>query len=232
MLDIPQTLEPIDTHDAVLTTEKSLSSNKPLSADFFAGSGLVTQALKPYFTTAWANDICSKKEAVFRANHPSKVFHLDDIAKVSGENIPSHTLSWASFPCQDLSLAGNMTGIQSSRSGMVWQWLRILDEMPTKPKVVVAENVVGLVSGKEGANYIALHSALNSRGYSVGAVLLDASLWVPQSRPRIFVIGVSNSINFSHFTTNGPTWAHPKSIRTVAQKVDNWVWWKLPEPKG
>lgn len=201
------------------------------SADFFAGSGLATAALHGLFETVWANDICPKKEAVFSANHGEDIFYSGSIEDVKGEHLPGHELSWASFPCQDLSLAGNMGGITSSRSGMVWEWLRVLDEMSSQPSVVVAENVKGLVSSKDGENYISLHNALRERGYAVGAVLLDAVHWVPQSRPRVFVIGVQRRLNVDEFTTDGPTWAHPKVIQAVAKKSTNWTWWKIPEPE-
>ena len=107
----------------------STSSVRLPFLDFFAGSGLVTEALKSYFTVAWANDVCKKKAAVYRANHPKKRFHLCSIHTINGADLPPATLSWASFPCQDLSLAGNLQGIMSTRSGLVWQWLRVMDEM-------------------------------------------------------------------------------------------------------
>lgn len=203
---------------------------KPRCVDFFAGSGLVAEAMKDCFDTVWANDICSKKQSVFSANHPSKIFQLGSIENVTGSELPPHELSWASFPCQDLSLAGNMKGIKSERSGMVWQWLRVMDEMAYRPSIVVAENVVGLISSKSGEHYLSLHEALRERGYSVGAVMLDAENWVPHSRPRVFVIGVSKDIKHSDYTTNEPNWAHSKAIRNVASKAKEWVWWRLPEP--
>jgi DNA (cytosine-5)-methyltransferase 1 len=98
--------------------------------DFFAGSGLVTLGLAPEFETIWANDICAKKGEVYVANHPSDHFHLRDIREVRGRDLPSADLAWASFPCQDLSLAGNLNGIGSgTRSGMFWEWIRVLEEM-------------------------------------------------------------------------------------------------------
>ncbi|MDV2858364.1 DNA cytosine methyltransferase [Oceanimonas smirnovii] len=199
-------------------------------ADFFAGSGLATAALSHFFETVWANDICPRKQAVFSSNHAHKPFLLGSIEHVHGNSIPQHDLSWASFPCQDLSLAGNMSGIRSARSGMVWEWLRVLDETRVKPAIVVAENVKGLLSSRGGENYLFLHEALKERGYAVGAVLLDAVHWLPQSRPRIFVIGVRNHINLRAFTTNGPGWAQPNVVQSVAKKAADWQWWKLPQP--
>jgi DNA (cytosine-5)-methyltransferase 1 len=198
--------------------------------DFFAGSGLVSEALRPYFKTIWANDICPKKAQVFRANHPNTRLHLGSIEDVRGTDLPSAALSWGSFPCQDLSLAGNAAGIGSARSGLVWQWVRVMDEMPTSPPVVVAENVTGLISTRSGDNYVALHNALVARGYRVGAVVLDSAPWLPQSRKRVFVIGVQRSLDSLNHAVGGPTWCHPQSLVRLAEKLDYWSWWALPEP--
>lgn len=198
--------------------------------DFFAGSGLVTEGLKFSFKPVWANDICEKKAAVFTANHPDEKFVRAPIQKINGADLPEAVLSWASFPCQDLSLAGNQKGITSARSGLVWEWLRVMDEMPKTPPLIVAENVVGLISGAKGANYRRLHEALVERGYKVGVVLINAAHWVPQSRPRVFIVGVTRSLNVGSYAGNGPNWAHSTAIVNAARGLDHWVWWSLPEP--
>lgn len=203
----------------------------PTFLDFFSGSGLVTQGLKGYFNPTWANDICEKKAAVYMANHGSKHFHLGSITDVKGENLPSAALAWASFPCQDLSLAGQAGGIHAPRSGLVWQWLRIIDEMHSKPPILVAENVAGLVSAANGSHYKTLHKALIERDYTVGAVLINASHWVPQSRPRIFVVAVSNRFTIPlELTSPTPNWLHSNSICKAAKDLTGWIWWKIPEP--
>ncbi|MDR2343874.1 MAG: DNA cytosine methyltransferase, partial [Spirochaetaceae bacterium] len=128
--------------------------------EFFAGSGLVAYGLKGSFRPVWSNDICPKKAAVYEANFENDHFVLDDIKNISGEALPKSHLSWASFPCQDLSLAGSIGGIDAKRSGLVWEWLRILREMPHKPALLLIENVIGLLSTNNGANYTKLHNAL------------------------------------------------------------------------
>lgn len=198
--------------------------------EFFAGSGLAAEAFKPHFAPVWANDICEKKAATYRANHHPQTFHLGSIEHVSGRGLPSAALAWASFPCQDLSLAGNLEGIESARSGLVWQWLRVLGEMPERPPLVVAENVLGFVSASGGAHYRAVHEGLAELGYRVGAVLLDAIHWLPQSRPRVFLIGVVHDANLSDIETCGPTWCHPVAIQRAAALVRSFAWWHLPEP--
>lgn len=210
---------------------KPSRSKKLIFLEFFAGSGLVAHAMQPYFDAVWANDISEKKAKVYRANHKNHHFELGSISDVRGESLPNAILSWASFPCQDLSLAGAIGGIHAERSGLVWEWLRVMDEMPNKPPILVAENVTGLVSADGGSHYRLLHEALVSRGYNVGALLLDAARWVPQSRPRIFVIAVRSDIEIPQsLIADNPTWAHSTAVKAAASGLDGWFWWNLPEP--
>lgn len=199
--------------------------------EFFAGSGLVAYGMKSHFKAIWANDICEKKAAVYTANHGKKHFHLGSIADVNGYDMPEAQLSWASFPCQDLSLAGLTAGIHGERSGLVWQWLRIMDEMPTRPPLLVAENVTGLVSVDGGSHYRILHQALRERGYTVGAVVLNASHWVPQSRARVFVIAVENGFDIpAGLVGEAPNWSHTSALVKAVEGLEGWVWWNLPPP--
>lgn len=203
----------------------------PTFLEFFAGSGLVAQGLRDYFSPLWANDICSKKAAVYTANHGAKHFHLGSIADVKGATLPSTSLAWASFPCQDLSLAGLTGGIHASRSGLVWEWLRIIDEMPLRPPILVAENVAGLVSVAGGSHYRTLHEALSQMGYVVGAMLIDAARWVPQSRSRIFVVAVQAEFCIPHkLVSTSPNWLHTDSVCKAAAGLGGWIWWNIPEP--
>jgi DNA (cytosine-5)-methyltransferase 1 len=92
--------------------------------------------------------------------------------------------------------------------------------------------VVGLVSTDGGAHYRELHMALVKRGYKVGAVLLDAVHWLPQSRPRIFVVAVdARACIPRNLTSEKPTWAHSAAIQKVAVGLDDWIWWDLPKPE-
>ncbi len=207
-------------------------SQLPSFAEFFAGSGLVSEALKGIFDCSWANDISPKKAIVYLKNHNKGKFILGPIEELGGQQIPKVNMAWASFPCQDLSIAGKNIGINGSRSGLVWEWLRVIDEMQERPKILVAENVTGLVSLHEGDNYIKLHAQLVDRGYFVGAVQLDAINWLPQSRPRIFIIAVLQDNTIPEWLLSSkPNWAHSRAISMVAHKLENWLWWKLPVPE-
>jgi len=110
---IPENIEkptiPIDVVDAKKKVNLSTAPWRML--EFFAGSGLVAYGMKGMFAPVWANDINERKAAVYKANFESDHFLLEDIKNVHGQDLPFAHLSWASFPCQDLSLAGNMKGI-------------------------------------------------------------------------------------------------------------------------
>lgn len=204
---------------------------KPLAIDFFAGAGLATLGLKESFDVIWANDICFKKQEVYERNHGTGHFVRRDIKTLHGSHIPSAHLSWASFPCQDVSLAGNQFGLAAARSGLFWEWLRILDETPHKPSVVCLENVVGLLSSHKGKDFDDLFRALTSRGYRTGGLIIDAAHWLPQSRPRVFVIGaLSGKADLGNLHSEPSNSFTNSRLRSVAERSDGWVWWHLEEP--
>ncbi|TAE77964.1 MAG: DNA (cytosine-5-)-methyltransferase [Verrucomicrobia bacterium] len=204
----------------------------PRFVDFFAGSGLVTQGVKHACVPLWSNDICPKKAAIYQANHGSGHFRLGSIEQVRGGEIPVCDIIWASFPCQDLSLAGKMGGLAASRSGLFWEWLRVLDEMVEKPAVIALENVVGLLSANAGNDFRMLYHALRERSYKVGPMLLDARHWVPQSRPRVFIVAARNHVNTSYLEDNGPNWLHADPVRKAIAPLDDIVFWSMPHPKA
>jgi len=199
--------------------------------EFFAGSGLVAYGLMGMFRPVWANDVSAKKADVYHANFESDHFLHEDIKNIIGAELPYAQLSWASFPCQDLSLAGSLGGIDAERSGLVWEWLRILQELPDKPSILLIENVAGLLSTNSGANYTKLHNALLDMGYKSGAILLDAVHFVPQSRPRVFVIAVRREVDIpAELMDTGPNWLHNSAAIALGKTLPDWIWWKAEKP--
>lgn len=199
--------------------------------EFFAGSGLVGYGLKGMFAPIWANDISERKAVVYTANFGDEHFLLDDIKNINGSEIPYANMSWASFPCQDLSLAGSLGGIHASRSGLVWEWLRILDEMIEQPKILVLENVTGLLSTNNGENYSVLHHALTERDYKCGAIVINASHFVPQSRPRVFILAVKKDCEIPNdLIGTGPCWLHNKAAAELGARLPDWIWWNTDRP--
>jgi DNA (cytosine-5)-methyltransferase 1 len=174
-------------------------SNAPTALEFFAGIGLVRLGLESAgFRVAWANDIKPAKRDMyaghFGAQAGAEEFTLGDIADLSGGDMPSGvSLAWASFPCIDLSLAGWRRGLGGSCSSVFWQFTRILDEMEEdRPPVVTLENVIGFATSHQGHDLTAAIWELNRLGYSVDVLTLDARRFVPQSRPRLFIVGAQD----------------------------------------
>lgn len=141
----------------------------------------------------FANDIDSKKLDMYRAQFPGcdEHFILDDIRNLEARLLPEVDLATASFPCTDLSLAGARAGLAGQQSSALWPFLEVLHKIEQmRPPLVLLENVPGFLTSHKGADFKSALTALNRLGYSVDAVIIDASHFVPQSRPRLFVIGI------------------------------------------
>lgn len=163
-------------------------------AEFFAGIGLVRRGLEAdgAWRAAWANDIDERKATMYRLAYPEDdAFVLDDISHVHGDDIPDVTLATASFPCVDLSLAGYREGLTGLRSGTLWHFTRLLNQMGRRrPPIVLLENVQGFATSKQGADLADAIRNLNALGYSCDLFRVDGLHFVPQSRPRLFVLGI------------------------------------------
>ncbi|MCA1840041.1 MAG: DNA cytosine methyltransferase [Actinomycetota bacterium] len=160
-------------------------------AEFFAGIGLVRLALEEQgFRVVFANDIDPAKKALYAENMGDSGFCLGDVRQLRGAEIPDVDLATASFPCTDLSVAGNRAGLAGKESGMFWEFARILAEMrDRKPALVLLENVLGFATSHAGNDLRTAISALNGLGYTCDLFEVDARHFVPQSRPRMFIVG-------------------------------------------
>ncbi|MCC6284725.1 MAG: DNA (cytosine-5-)-methyltransferase [Phycisphaerales bacterium] len=165
----------------------------PRFAEFFAGIGLVRMGLEARgWNLAYANDLDPEKRAMYEAHFgdADEHFELGDVHRVDGSALPDVELATASFPCTDLSLAGARLGFKGEHSSAFWGFISALRGMgPRRPLLVMLENVVGFLTSHEGSDFQSAMEALNELGYSVDAFILDARWFVPQSRPRLFVVG-------------------------------------------
>jgi len=130
---------------------------------------------------------------MYMRNFPDSQTHytVKDIHEVSSEEVPTCSLSTASFPCNDLSLAGARNGLHGRHSSAFWEFVRILGEMGARrPPIVLLENVTGFLSSWGGKDFRDALVALNDLGYGADTFALDAVSFVPQSRPRLFVVGI------------------------------------------
>ena len=166
-----------------------------VAAEFFSGIGLVRLALERQgWKVAFANDIDPDKAEMYRHNWPNND-HLvvGDIHALNVKDIPVCDLFTASFPCNDLSIAGRWEGLNGKESSAFWGLIRILREMDDhRPPLVMLENVVGFLMSHGGRDFEQALLALNELGYAVDAVILNAMRWTPQSRARLFVIADRN----------------------------------------
>lgn len=194
----------------------------------------------------FANDFSATKVAAYVDNWGSDHIHLGDVELVKTSQLPSHaSMAWASFPCQDLSLAGSYAGMgevgaKVTRSGAFWHFwslIKGLSREGRKPETIVLENVFGALTSSGGSDFVAISNALADGGYRFGAVVIDAVHFVPQSRQRVFFIAVdANALLDPTLVRKDatPVW-HPAAL-TRAQNLlkgharDSWLWWNIPQP--
>ncbi|HWB07566.1 MAG TPA: DNA (cytosine-5-)-methyltransferase [Verrucomicrobiales bacterium] len=162
------------------------------AAEYFAGIGLMRMGLdQAGWRTVFANDIDEKKKEMYCHQFGrSPEFALGDVHELEARDIPATVLATASFPCNDLSLAGARKGLAGTHSSAFWGFIRILEQMDSRrPPLILLENVTGFLTSNDGADFEEALLALNQLGYSVDAFIIDAVRFVPQSRQRLFVVG-------------------------------------------
>ena len=202
---------------------------------------MVRAGLASQWKCVYANDVDPMKAAVYAANWGKDSLKIKDIHAVATEDMPGRAdLAWASFPCQDLSCAGNGLGLGDprgklqTRSGTFWPFIGLMGELKDRrrvPKIIVIENVVGLLTTNSGSAFRSVATALAALDYRVGTVVIDARWFVPQSRPRVFVIAIARGVPIPRgITAAGPKapW-HPEAVvrawKALPTSVSsNWIW--------
>lgn len=205
--------------------------------EFFAGGGLAGLGLEG-FRPLFANDLDAAKGRSWRANHAEDgaSFSNADVWDLTTRDLPGTAdLVWASSPCQDVSLAGNRGGLDARRSGAFWGFWRLMQGLIAEgrpPGVIVVENVCGLLSSTGGADFAAICTAMVAGGYRIGALEIDAALWLPQSRPRLFIVATRSGD--AGLAQPRPPFHTPRLIaahaRLPAEVKAAWVWWRLAPP--
>lgn len=112
-----------------------------------------------------------------------------------------------SFPCQDLSLAGKMRGMKKgsgTRSGLLWEVERLLDETDQLPDVLLMENVPQVMGKKNIGDFDAWRGWLSAKGYTNYTQILNAREYgIPQNRKRCFMLSILGAYNY-HFPSQVP----------------------------
>ncbi|MFA4891820.1 DNA cytosine methyltransferase [Brevundimonas sp.] len=218
-----------------------LDDRRPGFYEFFAGGGMVRAGLGEGWRCLFANDIDAGKAQAYRANWGAGDFHPGDIGAVTAADLPGAAgLMWGSFPCQDLSLAGVGAGLGGRRSGTFhafWDVARGLAAEGRAPAIVAVENVCGALTSRGGRDFEIVCQTYVDAGYRWGALVINADRFLPQSRPRLFVIGVRGDLPAPPgLIAPGPLEPfHPAALRRAVDRLPEalrarMVWWRLPEP--
>lgn len=210
--------------------------------EFFAGAGMARAGLGGRWECLFANDFDAKKATTYQRNWGSDKFHCGDIHQLTADQLPMRTadLAWASFPCQDLSLAGWQAGLRGNRSGAFWGFWNLIEtlrEESRNPRLIVLENVTGAVTSNGGRDFRQLLDTMRDGGYRTGALVIDAVHFVPQSRPRLFIIGIRADQFIPaklHLPEPLSIWSSV-GLSAALRDMDfmgrpEWISWRLPLP--
>jgi len=219
--------------------------NKPRFFEFFAGGGMARAGLGDGWECAFANDFDPMKAAAYRENWGGEHFKLADVNALTTRDLPGYAdLAWASFPCQDLSLAGNAAGLgtenEQTRSGAFWAFWRLmlgLQAAGRAPALIVLENVYGVLTANCGRDFSLIGRSFALAGYSFGALVLDAVHFVPQSRPRVFIVGIRGDLHIDAALRRDDRQSewHPPAMAAAFERLsepdrEQWLWLRLPRP--
>ena len=169
--------------------------------ELFAGIGSQAKALENlgvnfthYRVVEWDKYAMASYNAIHGTN-----FEPSDITKIHGDDLGiTETDKYCyictySFPCQDLSQGGKMQGMAkggNTRSGLLWEVERILEECDDLPQVLLMENVPNVI-GKFVKDFQKWRSKLEKLGYSNYVQILNATDYgIPQNRARCFMVSI------------------------------------------
>ncbi len=204
------------------------------TVELFAGIGLVRLALRQAgWKTVFANDNDPQKYEMYQHNFPNNGFDPRNVHDLPAKSLPTSALVTASFPCNDLSVAGARKGLGGQHSSAFWGLIRILRQLKgRRPPLVLLENVVGFLTSHGGQDFETALEALNSLGYHCDAFVLDASWFVPQSRVRLFVVG-KQGIARPNGTLPNKSRLRPKALVDFIARHQNIDWdiQNLPDVK-
>lgn len=189
----------------------------------------------------FANDFDHSKAETYLANFADTKghFYKGDVWDLEVDDLPERAdLAWASSPCQDFSLAGMRAGLAGGRSSAFfgfWTLIQGLNKVGRAPRTIVIENVVGLLTSHGGKDFASLCDSLTAEGYRFGAMEIDAARFLPQSRPRVFVVATKASVPTDLSGLEPVEPLHSKRVVSAFDQLSssakrNWVWWSLPFP--
>ncbi len=165
-------------------------SNQFKYIDLFCGMGSFHYSFhKLGFECVMASDIYKPAKENYKKNYNTNV--LGDICDIDPSSIKPYDILCAGFPCQPFSQAGHRKGFKDSRGTMFSQVMKFVKT--NKPKIVVLENVQGLLTHDKGKSFNKIKKDLETEGYSIVYKVLKCSDYgIPQMRKRLFIVGFKN----------------------------------------
>lgn len=148
----------------------------------------------------WANEMDVSACKTYRANHPEVALYEKKIEELSAihDDLPPVDVLTAGFPCQPFSVAGDKKGFDDPRGRAFFEIIRLIKEFSrNRPKILLFENVPGLLFHDKGASYARVVNAVQSAGYwflppNCQAILNTMKVTgIPQSRDRLFMVALS-----------------------------------------
>lgn len=172
------------------------------------------QQLKIPFSHEFSSEIDPHCISTIRANFTPKII-FGDITQRHLKDIPDIDLYVCGFPCQPFSLAGKREGVRDPRGTLFWECLRVIRSK--KPMMFVLENVRGLLSIDGGETFKTMIDELKKlKNYNVyWKVLNTADYGIPQSRKRVFIVGILKKRIKKEFE-----WPEPIPCRSLKDFVD------------
>jgi DNA (cytosine-5)-methyltransferase 1 len=204
--------------------------------EFFAGGGMARIGLGAEHQCVFANDIDYRKGAAYKANFGAGELKVCDVANLTSTDLPDADLDWMSPPCQDLSEAGSGAGLEGASSNAFWPCVRLLKALRAEkraPKLIVYENVTGLLASSGGKDFDAVCDAFVEMDYRIGAMMIDAARFVPQSRERVFIVAIDAALPIPvELVADRPSapFHPPGLVKACLRQRPAPIWWRLPVP--
>jgi len=143
---------------------------------------------KDKFRIAWGTDFDRHASKTYRKNfsHP---FYEIDINELNGKDLEAVDVLVGGFPCQAFSVAGYQKGFEDKRGDVFFQIIRLINELPKKPKVLLLENVKNIYTHDKKKTFRIIQESLEQTGYCVFSKIMNTCEYtsVPQNRERTFI---------------------------------------------
>jgi DNA (cytosine-5)-methyltransferase 1 len=168
----------------------------------FSGAGGLDKGFEASgFKTIWANEYDKSIWETYEKNFPNTLLDRRSIRDVPSNEIPDCDGIIGGPPCQSWSEAGLLRGIKDQRGQLFFEFVRILRDK--KPKFFLAENVSGMLASRHKGALENIKELFSDSGYNLSFSLLNAvNYGVPQTRKRVFFIGIRKDLNFSFIFPN------------------------------